>query len=69
MSRESTLLILGVVIILAPFLGLPYAWLMVIEPLLGLGVIALAILVRARRMTEEHPLPPPPSIDETQSIV
>lgn len=52
MSHEGTLTLLGVLILLAPFLGLPYSWLMVILPLAGLSIITLSIILRARGLKE-----------------
>jgi|GEM_PF-1376334 len=50
MSNEGTLTLLGILIVLSPFLGLPYSWLMVVIPLLGVAVIGFSILVRMRGM-------------------
>jgi hypothetical protein len=36
MSRESTLILVGVLVALAPFSGLPHSWLAVILPFLGI---------------------------------
>jgi len=52
MSHESTLFLLGILAILAPFLGLPYSWLMVIVPALGLAIAALSVILRARSMQQ-----------------
>ncbi len=52
MSHEGTLILLGILVVLTPFLGLPYSWLMVIIPLLGLLVLGFAILLRARGLAE-----------------
>lgn len=48
MSHESTLFLLGILVMLSPFFGLPYSWLMVIMPFLGLAVAALSVILRAR---------------------
>ena len=53
MTTESTLILLGILTALAPFLGLPYAWLMWIVPLLGMLILAAAIVLRARRLSVE----------------
>lgn len=50
MSQESTILLLAILVMLSPFLGLPYSWLMVIVPLLGLAVAVLSVLLRMRQM-------------------
>ena len=52
MSRESVLLVLAVLVILSPFLGVPYSWLMVLLPILGVLILGIAITLRARRSFE-----------------
>ena len=54
MSKESTLLLLGVLIVLAPFLGLPYAWLMVVLPVCGVGIVALSIALKKGSVETIH---------------
>lgn len=52
-------IVLGIVIALAPFLGLPYVYLMWILPLLGVAVIVTAFLRRERtRSVEQHEADP-----------
>lgn len=53
MTTESTLILLGILTALVPFLGLPYAWLLWIVPLLGLLIAGTGIMLRARRLTSE----------------
>jgi hypothetical protein len=50
MSRTTTLITLGVLIFLSPFLGLPFSWLSWIIPLLGLGVVASGLSLRQERV-------------------
>lgn len=57
MSREGTLILLGVIVVLSPFLGLPYSWLMWILPILGLAVLAQGIVLRMRRLTATQAAP------------
>lgn len=56
MSRETMLIVLGVVISLTPFVGLPLSWRSAIIPILGALVVIIGITLRARRLT-----PPPVS--------
>lgn len=56
MSRESTLIFLGVLIALSPFIGLPYSWLMVILPILALALVLIAVALRAKRLMNREPL-------------
>lgn len=73
MSHEGTLTLLGILVLLTPFLGLPYSWLMVILPIFGLAVMALSILLRARGMSrvpvEHAEAVTTPSFDETTSAI
>ncbi|MGB4076457.1 MAG: hypothetical protein WBK28_02010 [Minisyncoccia bacterium] len=52
MSRERTIVVLAVLIALAPFLGLPYSWLMWIEPLLAAVIILLSLFARSHYIKE-----------------
>jgi uncharacterized membrane protein len=49
MSRESLLVLLGVIIALSPYLGIPVVWLAVILPLLGVAIAVIGASLRARR--------------------
>lgn len=57
MSREGTLILLGLFVALSPFVGLPYSWLMWILPILGLIILAQAIVLRMRRLTSTQSAP------------
>jgi len=65
MSRESLLILLGVLIFLAPFSGLPFSWLSWILSLLGIIVGIVGFSLRAKRASPPpallHEEPPPPS--------
>lgn len=52
MSRESLLIGIGLLVLLSPFLGLPYSWLMVLLPVLGAVVSGVAFTLKTRRATE-----------------
>lgn len=52
MSRETLIIVLGLLTALSPFVGLPYPYLMVLLPILGLVVAASAFMLRVRRMPE-----------------
>lgn len=66
MSHETTLLLLGILVILAPFLGLPYSWLMVMVPILGICISALAVILRARTM-QRAPMPSSEAVHEQEA--
>lgn len=58
MNRKQTLLALGVLVVLSPFVGLPYAWLMWILPALGVLIVFAALSGRARvSAPEQAPAP------------
>lgn len=59
MSRKKLLIILGVLVLLSPFLGLPYSFLYILLPLLGAAVIVAALFRRpAPKMPASHAEPP-----------
>lgn len=62
MSRESALIILGILVAVSPFVGLPLSVLAWILPVLGIltAIIGLALrLRRQRRETTPEPEPVP----------
>lgn len=59
MSKEGTLFTVGVLVMLAPFAGLPMSWLAWILPLLGAVVVIVAYLVRQQHAAPPALLPPP----------
>lgn len=67
MSRVSTLILLGVLIALSPFLGLPLSILMWVLPILGLMVLLTGVSLRARRVRKETPVAPAFDIHEPPS--
>jgi VIT1/CCC1 family predicted Fe2+/Mn2+ transporter len=59
MSRESILIILGVLVAIVPSAGLPQSWVSILIPLLGLGVVVVAYTARAshmRKKSAEEPM-------------
>ena len=63
MSRESILAILGALVFISPWLGLPPTWMEVFLVLLGLGVVAIAVTLRRRRNELPPAQPMPHSIE------
>lgn len=53
MSHVTTLILLGVLVGIAPFAGLPISWLSWILPILGLCVIASGLSLRQSRVRAE----------------
>jgi uncharacterized membrane protein len=54
MSRESILILLGVLFILSPFVGLPLYVLAWVLPALGLAVAGIGVSLRSRRRHREQ---------------
>ena len=46
MSREATLILVGILVAISPFSGLPRSWLAVILPFLGLVTIGIGYAMR-----------------------
>lgn len=44
MSRRTLLVLIAVAVVLSPFIGLPYAWLMGVLPLLGVFTLLIVLL-------------------------
>jgi len=51
MSKEGTLLVVGVLVLVSPFLGLPMSWLTFLLPILGAIVITISQIIRKERKT------------------
>lgn len=49
MSRETLLIVLGALVLVAPFSGLPMSWLMVLLPVCGSVTLGIGVSLRARR--------------------
>ena len=63
MSRESMLILLGILVVLSPFLGLPLSMLAWLLPFLGLVILGIGISLRAERLGSgrkqtTHEVPP-----------
>ena len=54
MSFEATLILLGVLIAILPFVGIPYSWLMWFILLLGIAVAGVGTVLRAREVSERR---------------
>ena len=51
MTRETLLIVLGICVLLSPFLGVPGAWLIRIDVLLGLAVAYIGYTLRPKKGT------------------
>lgn len=66
MAREVTLIILGVLVALSPYLGLPVRALAVLLPVLGLIIAVLGLIARTR-LVQSRSVVPPPSYDPSEA--
>jgi hypothetical protein len=55
MSRESLLILLGILVALSPFLGIPLSLLAWILPVLGLVTLGIGISLRTERTRSARP--------------
>lgn len=55
MSRESVLLLLGILVAVSPFSGLPVTWLAWLLPIMGAAVFIIGVSFKAQKMLA--PLP------------
>jgi hypothetical protein len=71
MSRSSTLILLGILVVLAPFSGLPITIRNLLALVFGVCVLGIGLSMRAREVRSAHPPietatpvaePEPPSI-------
>lgn len=68
MSRSSTLILLGVLTILAPFSGLPMAFRSLLSVIFGACVLGIGFSMRAREVHKAQPIletPPTPEMPPT----
>lgn len=69
MSKEMDVILLGLVIIVTPFLGIPGSWKTVVIVIAGLGVMLLGFLLRGQLLTRSgHTASPEshPFVENTQ---
>jgi len=63
MSRESVLILLGVITAFAPFSGLPIVWLLWILPIVGICVVIIGISLKLQKLLTSIP-----AVDEENNI-
>lgn len=56
MNSPRALVLLGILTALSPFIGLPYSWLRVLLPILGIVIVVVAFRVRAIRPRRVEPV-------------
>ncbi len=69
MSRTSTLILLGVLVILSPFLGLPATFRSLITVILGACVLGAGLSERARAVHSRQPSPEQPPAPQSISPI
>jgi len=57
MSRESVLILLAALVVVAPFSGLPVSWLEIILPVIGALVLLIGISLRRSRQNSDTTAP------------
>lgn len=59
MSKEMSVIVLGIVVVVVPFLGIPGDWKTPLFVLAGLGVALIGFLLRGEALSRSprHPLP------------
>ncbi len=62
MSRSSSLIIFGILVVLAPFSGLPSSWLAVLLPLFGIVVALVGLSLRLAEIKTSKTVAPSPEI-------
>lgn len=55
MSRESLLIIVGILVALSPFVGLPLVWLAFVAPLLGAVIVLIGFSLVSRKRDMQRP--------------
>lgn len=55
MSREPMLVVLGAMVIIAPFSGLPLSWLMFLLPLIGALILLIGVSLTLRKKSTVVP--------------
>lgn len=58
MSRESLLVVMGIILAVSPFSGFPLSWLMWFYLLIGLIIAGIAFSLRRARSPQVHEAPP-----------
>ena len=55
MSRESLLILVGILVALSPFVGLPLVWLAFVTPFLGAVVVLIGFSLVSRKRNMQSP--------------
>jgi len=63
MSRNSTLILLGILVILVPFSGLPLAFRTLLAVIFGACIAAIGLSLRTKEMTNSAPQVAPPPVE------
>lgn len=56
MSRESLLVLVGILVALSPFSGLPLVWLAFITPFLGAVTVLIGFSLASRKRNTQSPV-------------
>ena len=58
MSKEGTLVTVGILTAVAPFIGLPYSWLAWILPVLGIITVIVGYVIRKDMIADRDAIRP-----------
>lgn len=64
MTTARLLIVFGVLVLVSPYLGLPYSWLMFLLPVLGVVILALGVRLHQKARKASAPAP----YDTQQSV-
>ena len=70
MSRASVLVLVGFLVILIAFMGIPLSWLRILYPILGFVVVTVGFVMRSERIARERRAvePPAPSNEKVSPV-
>ena len=64
MSRTSTLILLGIIVMLTPFSGLPIAIRSLISVICGIAILGIGLMLRTREVHQAQPTETPAPAEE-----
>jgi len=67
MSKEMGVILLGVWVVVVPYLGLPTSWKTILIVLSGIGIVALGLLIRGETLSRRSVHRHDPFIENTPS--
>lgn len=65
MSRTSALILLGILVMLTPFSGLPIAIRSLISVICGIAILGIGLMLRTREVHQSQPTETPSPVEPT----